>query len=115
MEAAVAAYCDAPSAPGPSSYAGRVRGKLALIVVALVVLPAVAFVVARDHKAPVVVQFYGPVVPSQVWLKQEVTRWLANHPGGKCTIEPDNSAYCTAADGSSVALVAGTTTVATTP
>ena len=75
-----------------------------MILVALVVLPAIALVIANNHKAP-------PHVRTETGsIRQYVATWLAHHPGASCTLYVPESASCTAANGSQTYVVMGTTT-----
>ena len=95
----------------------------ALIFLALVVAPAVAFAVAKNHPAPAPVIGWTAYVahtsnlgaaktkaekaaiqidPAK-WeaaaIKSDTAKWETNHPGGSCTISYPDSAHCTTADG----------------
>jgi superfamily II DNA or RNA helicase len=91
-----------------------VRGKLALILVALVVLPAIVFVVARDHQARQHARA-GIVVTETGTVKTYVATWLAHHPGASCTITAPNRASCTQANGSATDIVMGSTDIVVSP
>jgi len=92
-------------------YAGAVRLRIALIVLALVVVPAVVFAVAKNHPAsPSMVGWtaYVSHTPSsgdvkanaeKKALQTAVAEWESNHSGGSCTITGPASAYCATADG----------------
>ena len=96
------------------------RLRIALIVLALVVLPALAFAVAESHPASHPVVGWTAYVPSDVTpsspgtsyviavpeggpemttvevvaLKPAVANWLGQHPDGSCQVEPPHTAYC---------------------
>ena len=92
-------------------YAGAVRLRIALIVLALVVVPAVVFAVAKNHPAShpfVGWTAYVANAPNggdaktkteKAALQTAVAEWETNHPGGSCTISDPASANCTTADG----------------
>jgi hypothetical protein len=103
-------------------YAGAVRLRIALIVLALVVVPAIVFAVAKNHPAshPFVgwtaYVAHAPTggaantkaektaqTDATKWetaaIQSDVAKWETNHPGGSCTISYPDSAYCTTADG----------------
>ena len=102
------------------------RLRIALIVLALVVLPALAFAVAENHPAshPVVGwTAYVPPTPSagvvnteaeKAAIQADVAKWETNHPGGSCTISYPDAARCETTDGLPADLVAVDTTTITT-
>jgi hypothetical protein len=99
-----------------------VRLRIALIILALVVAPAVVFTVAKNHSAPAPVVGWTAYAPSDVTpsspgtsyviavpeggpemttvevvaLKPAVAKWLGQHPDGSCQVKPPHTAYCKA-------------------
>jgi hypothetical protein len=120
-------------------YAGVVRLRVVLIVLALVVAPAVVFAVAKTTTTatkPAGWTAYpqpGATVSSstgystvgtenkaaeKLAIKADVVKWERHHPGGSCRITPPSSAQCTTAGGlpaDLVALVATAIAPSTTP
>jgi hypothetical protein len=107
-----------------------VRVRITLIVLALVVLPAVAFAVASNHPAshPFVgwTAYVAPTPSAGVVnteaekaaIQADVAKWETKHPGGSCTISYPDTARCETADGlpaDLVALVATTVTTTSAP
>ena len=94
------------------------RLRIALIVLALVVLPALAFAVAENHPAShPVVGWTAYVAPTpsvglvnteaeKAAIRADVAKWETNHPGGSCTISYPNAARCETTDGLPADLVA---------
>jgi hypothetical protein len=103
-------WCPMPprrlSAPPGHLYAGAVRLRIALIVLALVVLPGIAFAVARDHRATTSVHGWTAyagtayVTPASVesngTLKDNITLWLRRHPDGRCDVQRQAAICATA-------------------
>jgi hypothetical protein len=108
-------------------YAGVVRLRVILIVLALVVVPAVVFAVAKTTAAPARPAGWtaypqpGATVSSSTAystvgtedkaaekfaIKADVVKWKRHHPGGACRITPPSSAQCTTAGGLPADLVA---------
>jgi hypothetical protein len=107
-----------------------VRLRIALIVSALVVAPAIVFAVAKNHPAPAPAvgwTAYAAPAPSvgaantkaeREAIQTDVAKWETDHPGGSCTISYPDSAHCTTADGlpaDLVALIATTVTTSEAP
>jgi hypothetical protein len=107
-----------------------VRLRIALIVIALVVAPAVAFAVSKNHRAqaPVVGwTAYAPPASSgsaanikaeKAAIQTDVANWETNHPGGSCIVSYQDSAQCQTADGlpaDLVVMVSTTVTRSATP
>jgi hypothetical protein len=102
-----------------------VRLRIALIVLALVVAPAVAFAVSKNHPAQApVVGWTAYVAPAssggaantkaeQAAIRTDVANWETSHPGGSCTISDPDSAQCQTADGLPVDFVAIVSTTVT--
>ena len=102
------------------------RQPIALIVLALVVLPALAFAVAENHPAShpgVGWTAYVAPTPSagvvnteaeKAAIQADVAKWETNHPGGSCTISYPDAARCETTDGLPADLVAVVTTTITT-
>jgi hypothetical protein len=103
-----------------------VRLRITLIILALVVLPAVAFAVARNHPAshpfagwtayvaPTPSAGVVNTLAEKAAIQADVAKWETNHPGGSCTISYPNAARCETADGLPADLVAVASTTVTT-
>lgn len=106
------------------------RLRTACIVVALVVVPAVVFAVAKSTASPARAGGWSAYPPSgstvgaqdisaeRVAIKADVARWQRHHPGGSCRIIAPGSARCTTAGGLPAdleALVATVTAPSTSP
>jgi hypothetical protein len=117
-------------------YAGVIRLRVALIVLALVVAPAVVFAVAKTTTAPTTTAGWtaypspsATVSPGtadatggtedkaaeRAAIKADVATWKGNHPGGTCRITLPDSAQCTTADGLPAYLGVGVITIVSPP
>src|SRR5262249_48808107 len=82
-------------------HARPVRLRVAAVVVALVVLPAVVFAVARDHRA-------APAVSGWTAYPQDVQAWAARHPNGTCNVTATGtSCIAVSSNGGASGLITG--------